>query len=103
MGLPGSGAGSFIFLQKKVAENPATTPPAHYNQSMKICNNRNTLGGLINARLADIGASNIPATARELIEGDVWPMVASLVQRQVTAPKVGRAVARALAYGAEIN
>ena len=64
---------------------------------MKICDNRNTLGGLINARLADIGASNIPTAAKSIIEADVERACTRAVERAVTGPTVGRAVARALA------
>jgi hypothetical protein len=63
---------------------------------MKTCH-RNNLGALITERLAEIGAANIPAGARELLEADVWRSCARVVQRSVTAPRVGRAVARALA------
>ena len=64
---------------------------------MKTCSHRNTLGGLITERLAEIGASNIPQTARELIEAEVWRACTRTVQRSITGPRVGRAVARALA------
>jgi len=63
---------------------------------MKICVNRTTLTGLITQRLAEIGAGNIPAPARELIEAEVWQACARTVQRSITGPRVGRAVARAL-------
>jgi hypothetical protein len=69
-----------------------------YNVSMKTSSaHRNTLGGLINARLAEIGASNIPDAAKTIIEADVWQACQRVVERSVTAPRVGRAVARALA------
>jgi hypothetical protein len=66
---------------------------------MKTCFHHNTLGGLLNERLAILGATNIPNSARQLIEADLWSAVATLIQRRVTAPTVGRAVARALAEG----
>ena len=64
---------------------------------MKICNNRNTLGGLITMRLAALGASNIPTAAKSIIEADVERACTRAVERAVTGPTVGRAVARALA------
>ena len=63
---------------------------------MKICVNRNTLGGLVNERLAAIGASNIPASARQLIEGEALRACERTIQRTITGPRVGRAVAAAL-------
>lgn len=56
-----------------------------------------TLEALISERLAAIGAANIPPGARNLIESDLGTACAGLIQRRVTAPVVGRAVARALA------
>lgn len=83
-------------------EKSAADTSRNYTVSMKTCAHRNTLGGLINERLAEIGASNIPAGARELIEADAWRACTRLVQRSVTAPRVGRAVARALAVPADL-
>ena len=58
---------------------------------------RITVAGLVSERLATLGAANIPANAREIIETDVWAAVAALIQRRISAPVVGRAVVRALA------
>jgi hypothetical protein len=69
---------------------------------MKTCAHRNTLGSLITDRLAEIGASNIPLAARELIEADAWQACTRAVQRSITGPRVGRAVARALAVPADL-
>ena len=63
---------------------------------MKINSNRNTLTWLISDRLAKIGASNIPTPAREIIEADALRACERVVQRTITGPRVGRAVARAL-------
>jgi len=63
---------------------------------MKINSNRNTLTGLISDRLAKIGASNIPTPAREIIEADALRACERVVQRTITGPRVGRAVAAAL-------
>ncbi len=60
---------------------------------------RISVANLVATRLATIGATNIPAPARELIETDVWAAVAALIQRRVTGPMVGRAVMHALAAG----
>lgn len=64
---------------------------------MKNSVHRATLASLVAERLAALGAANIPASAREVLEAEVSVAVAALVQRRVTAPVVGRAVARALA------
>jgi len=56
-----------------------------------------TLAALINDRLARLGANGIPSSAREIIEGQITQAVTTLVERRVTAPLVGRAVATALA------
>lgn len=58
---------------------------------------RITVGSLVGERLAALGAASIPTSARQLIEDDIWASVSALVRRRVTAPMVGRAVARALA------
>ena len=81
----------------------AVTLPGSYNVSMKTCAHRNTVGGLITERLAAIGASNIPAGARELIEADAWRACTRAVQRSITGPRVGKAVARALAASAAVS
>ncbi len=82
--------------QSKVAD--ATTPPRRLClYSMKNSVHRNTIAGLVGQRLAALGASNIPTSARQVIEDDVWLSVAALIQRRISAPVVGRAVARALA------
>jgi hypothetical protein len=60
---------------------------------MKTSANRNTVANLINTRLAVLGASNIPAPARQLIEAGMWAAVAVLIQRRISGPVVGRAVA----------
>jgi len=70
---------------------------------MKTAIHRNTLGGLITDRLSEIGASNIPAGARELIEADAWRACTRAVQRSITGPRVGKAVARALAAPAAVS
>jgi hypothetical protein len=64
---------------------------------MKTLSHRNTVAGLVGERLAAIGATNIPTSARQVIEDGVWAAVAVLVQRRISGPVVGRAVARALA------
>lgn len=84
-------------------EKSAADTSRNYTVSMKTCAHRNTLGGLINDRLAAIGASNIPLPARELIEADVWRACERTVQRFITGPHVGKAVARALAAPAAIS
>ncbi len=61
---------------------------------------RRTLGAVIGERLVQIGANQIPPLARERIERDVMAACVALVQRRVSAPYVGRAVARALAASA---
>jgi len=58
---------------------------------------RKTLEALITERLQHLGADSIPTGARELIEDDVRAACARIVQRTVTGPRVGRAVAHALA------
>lgn len=62
---------------------------------------RITVAHLIATRLAAIGAANIPANARQLIEDQIWTAVAALIQRRISAPVVGRAVAHALAAPAD--
>ena len=56
--------------------------------------------GLIAAKLKKIGASKIPSQARELIEADIMAACAALVEKRVTAPYIGKVVARALAASA---
>jgi hypothetical protein len=56
-----------------------------------------TLTAIINTRLKKIGASKIPPVARKYIEEDVMAACAALIERRVTAPYIGKMVARALA------
>ena len=65
---------------------------------MKKYANR-TLEALISERLAALGATSIPTPARQLLDAEVEQACAQTVQRTITAPRVGRAVARALAAG----
>ena len=64
---------------------------------------RNTVANLINTRLAALGAANIPTSARQVIEDNIWVAVAALITRRISGPVVGRAVARALAAPAATN
>jgi hypothetical protein len=64
---------------------------------MKTSPLRPSVASLLAERLAALGAANLPASARLVIEADLFAALASLIQRRVTAPAVGRAVARALA------
>ena len=59
-----------------------------------------TLTAVINARLKKIGANKIPPTARNYIEDDVMAACAALIERRITAPYIGKVVARALAASA---
>jgi len=61
---------------------------------------RLAVADVIDARLSVLGASNIPPTARLLLEAELLPLVVGLIRRRITAPSVGRAVARALAVPA---
>ncbi|HXT10724.1 MAG TPA: hypothetical protein VN873_04110 [Candidatus Angelobacter sp.] len=70
------------------------------NEKTKNQTERRTLTALIAARLDALGASTIPPRAREYIERDVLAACAALVERRVTAPFIGRAVARSLAASA---
>jgi hypothetical protein len=64
---------------------------------MKNLRHHISVEALVGQRLAAIGATNIPTSARQVIEDGVWAAVAVLVQRRISGPVVGRAVARALA------
>ena len=68
---------------------------------MKTSPLRPSVASLLAERLAALGAANLPASARLVIEADLFAALASLIQRRVTAPAVGRAVARALAASAD--
>jgi hypothetical protein len=48
-----------------------------------------------------MGASSLPPAARAIIECEVWQGCRRVVERTVTAPRVGRAVAAALAAPAD--
>jgi hypothetical protein len=62
---------------------------------------RISVASLVGERLAAIGAANLPAIARDVIEADVTASVTALIHRRVTGPMVGRAVAHALAASAD--
>lgn len=59
-----------------------------------------TLEALVNERLVALGATSIPTKARDLLDAEVEQACARVVQRTITAPRVGRAVARALGKSA---
>jgi hypothetical protein len=48
-----------------------------------------------------LGAVTIPPAARTILEADIAALTVAMIQRRITAPVVGRAVARALATGGE--
>jgi hypothetical protein len=60
-----------------------------------------TLTALIRERLAALEATKLPAAAMAQIERDVLAACRRAVERAVTAPRVGRAVAAALAATAD--
>jgi len=60
-----------------------------------------TLTALIRERLASLEATKLPAAAMAQIERDVLTACRRAVERAVTAPRVGRAVAAALAATAD--
>ena len=60
-----------------------------------------TLTALIRERLAALEATKLPAAAMAQIERDVLTACRRAVERAVTAPRVGRAVAAALAATAD--
>jgi len=70
---------------------------------MKNMRHHISVEALVGQRLAALGASNIPTTARALIEDNIWVAVAALITRRISGPVVGRAVARALAAPAAEN
>jgi len=60
-----------------------------------------SLPALVRERLASFDATKLPAAAMAQIERDVLTACRRAVERTVTAPRVGRAVAEALAATAD--
>jgi len=73
------------------------TPPAGDNEGMPKKLNLPNLSALVRERLTSLGATQLPAAALAQLERDALLACRRAVACAITAPRVGRAVAAALA------
>jgi len=85
---------NLVLIQNKSAED---TPKALQCKVMRTISHLPNLSSLVRERLTSLGATQLPAAALAQLERDVLLACRRAVACAITAPRVGRAVAAALA------